>query len=338
MSDIVVTQFDLTGVKFLNSSGNLEEFNGNVECSVALKKDDINKRIYFDITFDDGNKKTNLKTFFDKMDIRKSPFFKMFVINRIKEEKESFLRKAEREIKNETYLIRKISTIKGLIENEVLNNIASYEEEYLKNKYNGDFNAYVKDAFKNFVQGVDTEGIYEDLFEEYTELWENKAKSIRDSNFSIMNKNLKHLRDSVKLLIEKAKNERIQELTNARFHAGLSAVQGYLGNLTSVMDSFMSAGYAKNRRWFEVYKALRVAQTIIDTYASAQKAMAQLPYPINMTMAGIAVATGMMRLAVIKAQRYHTGGFVDRATFNNSSMGGLRNDEIPTILQRGEYV
>jgi len=85
-------------------------------------------------------------------------------------------------------------------------------------------------------------------------------------------------------------------------------------------------------------KALRVATTIMDTYAAATKVYAEVPFPANIAASALVIAKGIMNLAMIKAQKFHTGGFVDRKTANKEAMGGLRNDEIPAILQKGEYV
>jgi hypothetical protein len=55
----------------------------------------------------------------------------------------------------------------------------------------------------------------------------------------------------------------------------------------------------------------------------------------------MAIARGLANVAMIKAQRppapkYHTGGYV--GTQGSGPVGGLRDDEIPAILQKGEYV
>jgi len=143
--------------------------------------------------------------------------------------------------------------------------------------------------------------------------------------------------EALKTEIVKNEIEKRKALEKASFNASLSALSGYIGQFSGMLDQMMQAGLIKQKKWFAVYKAMRVAQAIIDTYASAQKAMTELPIPFNYVAAGLAVATGMMRVAIIKAQRFHTGGYVDRQTANQK-MGGLKDDEIPAILQKGEYV
>lgn len=44
----------------------------------------------------------------------------------------------------------------------------------------------------------------------------------------------------------------------------------------------------------------------------------------------------MANVAVISAQKYHTGGYVAQPNING--MGGTRDDEIHATLQKGEYV
>jgi hypothetical protein len=132
--------------------------------------------------------------------------------------------------------------------------------------------------------------------------------------------------------------EKRRQIQETEFNYSLSLANNMLGSLTNNMEQLFQAGYLRQKKWFRTYKAMAVAQTIIDTYAASMKAYRELPYPINMVASGLAIATGMARLAVIKAQRFHTGGYVDRPEFNKKQMGGLRDDEIPAILQKGEYV
>ena len=47
-------------------------------------------------------------------------------------------------------------------------------------------------------------------------------------------------------------------------------------------------------------------------------------------MAAVAIAQGMAQVAQIKAQKFHTGGFIGDKP--------LARDEVPAILQTGEFV
>ena len=111
---------------------------------------------------------------------------------------------------------------------------------------------------------------------------------------------------------------------------------------------------------FRMWKAVAIAETIVDTYAAAQaayKAMAGIPVvgpALGVAAAAAAVAAGMVRVSAIRSQEaaamYHHGGTagvssglsksVPTGLFDNAPRlhNGLRSDEYPAILQRGEEV
>jgi len=78
---------------------------------------------------------------------------------------------------------------------------------------------------------------------------------------------------------------------------------------------------------------MMVGKAIVNTYTAASNAYATAGNPIlGAALAAVAIAQGMAQVAMIKAQKFHTGGMVG-AGFNN-----LERDEVPAILQTGEYV
>lgn len=125
-----------------------------------------------------------------------------------------------------------------------------------------------------------------------------------------------------------------------------------------------SASFAQlakgSEKAFAMWKAVAIAETIVDTYAAAQaayKAMAGIPVvgpALGVAAAAAAVAAGMVRVSAIRSQEaaamYHSGGIagvysghsmnVPAGMFNNAPRlhSGLAADEYPAILQRGEEV
>ena len=94
---------------------------------------------------------------------------------------------------------------------------------------------------------------------------------------------------------------------------------------------------AQNRKMFAVQKAYNIAQTIVETFAGAQKAAtayAAFP-PLAAAMAAAHVAAGMARVAAIKSQSFEGGGF----TGMGSRSGGVDGKGgFPAILHPNETV
>ena len=119
-----------------------------------------------------------------------------------------------------------------------------------------------------------------------------------------------------------------QKLKNDMFIAtagnGLNSLINLVGAINQLSDG-------KNKTALRAYQALMVGKAIINTYTAASNAYASAGNPyLGAAMAAIAIAQGMAQVAQIKAQKFHTGGFI----------GGepLKRDEVPAILQTGEYV
>lgn len=102
----------------------------------------------------------------------------------------------------------------------------------------------------------------------------------------------------------------------------LSTVQGIFGNLAQAAQAFGKKGH-------DAYKAFATSEAIISTYLAANKAMAEVPYPLNFVAAAAVVAAGLAN--VIKINTSEPAGIAH---------GGL--DFVPGeatyLLQRGERV
>lgn len=100
--------------------------------------------------------------------------------------------------------------------------------------------------------------------------------------------------------------------------------------LANLAKMFYDASGGKNKAALRAYQTMMVGKAIVNTYTAATNAYATAGNPIlGAALAAIAIAQGMAQVAMIKAQKFHTGGLVG---------GGLERDEVPAILQTGEYV
>lgn len=115
--------------------------------------------------------------------------------------------------------------------------------------------------------------------------------------------------------IDKAYAEERKNITDAvtksQLEASRNQTQAMIGNLRGVATQW--------KQFAGVYKAIAIAQTIWDTYSSAQssyKAMAGIPYvgpALGVAAAAAAVAAGLANIAQIKAARFALGGdFITR--------------------------
>jgi len=113
--------------------------------------------------------------------------------------------------------------------------------------------------------------------------------------------------------IQNAKEEEERILRNNAFK--IQATQDALSTIQKLTEAFQGKSNASARRVFAINKAVSIAQATIDTALSAQKAYASqlIPgdpsSPIRATIAaGIALASGLARIAIIQKQKFEGGG------------------------------
>lgn len=121
------------------------------------------------------------------------------------------------------------------------------------------------------------------------------------------------------------------EMLRMQIQTRLSYTSAGFDALGGLAKAFYDASNGENKSAMRAYQALMIGKAIINTYTAASNAYASAGNPyLGAAMAAIAIAQGMAQVAQIKAQKFHTGGFI----------GGepLKRDEVPAILQTGEYV
>ncbi|MCI7362196.1 MAG: hypothetical protein MSH30_02550 [Campylobacter sp.] len=133
--------------------------------------------------------------------------------------------------------------------------------------------------------------------------------------------------------------EKKKELEQAHFYASLGNASTMFSGLSSLAKQFYDTSDGQNKSAFRAFQAFQVAQTMISTYASAQKAYLEGGPYLGPVLSALAIAQGLMNVARIKAQKYHTGGVVGQAGSGTGYIGGsLAAGEVPAILQTGEGV
>ena len=133
--------------------------------------------------------------------------------------------------------------------------------------------------------------------------------------------------------------EKKKALEQAHFTASLGNASTMFSGLSSLAKQYYDMSDGQNKTAFRAFQAFQVAQTIVSTYASAQEAYRQGGPYLGPVLAAMAIAQGLMNVAQIKAQKYHTGGVVGEAGSGTGYIGGnLQAGEVPAILQTGEGV
>lgn len=75
---------------------------------------------------------------------------------------------------------------------------------------------------------------------------------------------------------------------------------------------------AAARKAFEVAKAFKIAQAVMNTWTAVSEALASAPPPLNFVSAGIVLAAGMASVGTIASTQpaFHRGGMVDEVPIN----------------------
>jgi hypothetical protein len=92
---------------------------------------------------------------------------------------------------------------------------------------------------------------------------------------------------------------------------------------------------ATNKKLFAVQKAMQIGQAVMNTYTSATRTMAEYPFPLNVALAAMTVASGMAQVAQIRAQSFEGGGF----TGFGARVGGVDGKGgMPAIVHPNETI
>jgi hypothetical protein len=131
-------------------------------------------------------------------------------------------------------------------------------------------------------------------------------------------KRLKDIADKKRLDEDAAEKKRKEDEIAMRKRNAEFAVKATLESLTAIQsltDAFAGKSEESQRKAFNVKKAASLAQTTIETYLAAQSAFASQVVPGDPTSpirgaiaAGLAIASGLARVAVIAKTKFEGGG------------------------------
>jgi hypothetical protein len=133
--------------------------------------------------------------------------------------------------------------------------------------------------------------------------------------------------------LQKAEKDKlIADQEKRTFEMRLQTASGMAGDMATIFSNLYELTGKKHKEFFYLQKAAAIAQATINAYLAASKALAELPPPLSYGAAGVAVAMGMVQVAMITAQQLADGGRV------NGTSPHDRADNIPAMLTAGEYV
>ena len=261
-----------------------------------------------------------------------SDSFSVFISETSEAEVNAFLKealpkyeKAYEELNNKQKRLAKKSVEERIgIEKEnlqlLLFNLATERDErldYLNNRLNDE--KLTEEQRKVFLDEVETT----------TKNYENKkVQLVKASAKEIVDIQLKSAEDA--LAIEKLKVEKQQELENLT----LEGTKSLFADLLALNQIYDEQNEAARKQAFEQQKLYSIAIALIDTYVAAQKAYASqliVGDPTSIVRAqiaaGVAVAVGLGRVAVISAQQYNnpspSQGSGGGGLYGGSTTGGL---------------
>lgn len=141
-------------------------------------------------------------------------------------------------------------------------------------------------------------------------------------------------------LLEKIETEHQKKVAqhNAEINKQyLDAASQFFGNLSAMGSAF-------GKRGFKIAQAAAIAETTINTYASATaayKSLANIPYvgpALGVAAAAAAVVAGMANVAQIRSQTYQEPGGASFAAGGIVPGSAFTGDQVPARLNSGEAV
>lgn len=117
--------------------------------------------------------------------------------------------------------------------------------------------------------------------------------------------------------IEIDKTDAIDAINSAQRHRDKQGEQQLYNNLISLS----SAG---SKKLFRISQAAAIAQTTVNTYAAAQRAMAEISYPLNIAVAASQIVAGLARVKQIAGTKFgsRSAGGAASAGGSAASAGG----------------
>lgn len=160
---------------------------------------------------------------------------------------------------------------------------------------------------------------------------------------------IKRQEEQQKILDEKDKADKQKKLDEEKAYAdakrdlAVNSAQGILSALSDINTAFAGNSEKAARKAFGIQKALSIAETVIGTYSAAQNAFANtLANPAwklspdgGLTAAsiaaGVAIAGGLARVAVISKQQFQSSASASPASGGGGSAGSPPSGQTPSL-------
>ena len=226
---------------------------------------------------------------------------------------------SQREKLEQESVSRELSIARATLEgSQLLAREQLLQEEELKREHDARRDELLEAVRQGYLTELDLKIAHDQMVEE--------QEAVHQGNMSVLKKSVEDEAEAA----AKAEEERTKKQVElARSAASDSA--------SAFKDMYQAWG-KEAKGFFYVWKAMQIAETIISTYTAAQKAYnayADIQYVgpvLGGIAAGVAVAQGLARVAMIRSQTLAAGGEV------NGSSPTTTADNIPAMLTAGEYV
>lgn len=171
------------------------------------------------------------------------------------------------------------------------------------------------------------EEMLEENMERYQEHLQAQVDAYAQAQESIRNLMLHSINEE--MMAEQKAAEHKKKMEKIKYDAARTALQ----SLSSLMNT-------ESRKMFEVGKAAAIADTIMNTYRSVTKAMAEVPYPLNFGVAAAALASGLNNVNNIRNTQFGSAGagaastgFAPGAGFGGESQEVTQTTNVDVTLQ-----
>jgi hypothetical protein len=167
--------------------------------------------------------------------------------------------------------------------------------------------------------------------QDYNNAVDAELKRLKDINDKRQEEENKKIQAQFEAEKKRREEEQAMRKRNADF--AVKATQDSLGAISDLTDAFAGKSEAEQKKAFEIRKAASIAQTIIETYQSAQSAYASQQIPGDPTSpirgaiaAGFAIASGLARVRKIEQTKFESktaqGGGGEGGNLGTFSQGG----------------
>ena len=155
---------------------------------------------------------------------------------------------------------------------------------------------------------------------------EDARKRIEVREKEIRDKKLKEEQEAIRkhLDMEAEKFHKRQQMITENNKKEREIREQAKADIKSNMEGTLTILSGHSKKAFNMLKAHKIAEAIVNTYSAVMKAFATVPYPLNYLAAGSALAFGMAQVQQIRAQK-----------FTPRRQGGIVSENKPYMVGEG---